>query len=91
MKYSPITLVQINSKNEQNRHMQVLVLKTNLKSKAEVEKIKPIFNLHPSINNWNVDSDDIDNVLRIESQHELKEFKVISLLNQYGIQGESLN
>jgi hypothetical protein len=49
--------------------MEVLVFKTNLRFKKQVNEVTPhINNLH-GIARWNVDLDDIDKVLRIESEN----------------------
>lgn len=71
--------------------MPLLILKTNLDSVQGVDMIRPILNLHPSIIDWNVDTDDIDNVLRIEALQNCAELDIISLLEQYGIAIETLN
>ena len=67
------------------------MLKTNLKTLEEINAIAPILSLHPAVYSWNVDIEDIDNVLRIESKKGLIENQVISLLSEYGVQSEILN
>lgn len=69
--------------------MPIIVLKTDLKSDRTVDFIRPILNLHPAIINWNVDTADIDNVLRIEAQRELTELDIITLLKNYEITTQS--
>mgnify|MGYP006134305013 CR=1 FL=1 len=71
--------------------MPLLILKTDLGSAERVDKIRPILNLHPSIIQWNVDTEDIDNVLRTEVKQLISEADIISLLTQYGIAIEPLN
>ena len=71
--------------------MQIHVLKTDLKSLQEVNNIAPILDLHPLIKSWSVDTQDIDNVLRIEGKVNLKEKEIIPLLRQFGVYSESLN
>ena len=47
--------------------MEVLVFKTNLRFKKQINAVTPhINNLH-GIARWNVDLDDTDKILRIES------------------------
>lgn len=49
--------------------MEVLVFKTNLRFKKQITAVTPhINNLH-GIARWNVDLDDVDKVLRIESDN----------------------
>lgn len=71
--------------------MQILVLKTSLKTREAVHHIGPILDLHPSIKAWTVDTEDIDNVLRIETNEELLENQIIHLLQEFGVQSEILN
>ena len=70
--------------------MSILVLKTNLETPQEVHKIEPILNAHPSITDWNVDVQDIDNILRIVAEQEITENQIIALLNQHEVQSEIL-
>ena len=71
--------------------MLIHVLKTDLKSFQVVESIAPILDLHPAIKEWSVDTEDIDNVLRIVSDNELEEQQINLLLSQYGVQSQALN
>jgi len=71
-------------------HMNIMVLKTDIKTRKKVNKIRPILNHHPIIRRWTVDTQDIDNVLRIESNTELTEAVVIQLLRSIGFYGEAL-
>lgn len=47
--------------------MQVLVFKTNIKYKKQVNAIHPHITAHPGIIKWNVDLQDCDKVLRVET------------------------
>ena len=69
--------------------MEVLVFKTNLRFKKQINAVTPhINNLH-GIARWNVDLDDIDRVLRIESDN-LSPRKVEATLQQAGYFCEEL-
>lgn len=70
--------------------MEIYILKTDLNSVQDVKTIAPIFDLHPSIISWNVDTQDLDKILRIESKIDLIETEIIALLNIYGVQSETL-
>lgn len=70
--------------------MLIHVFKTDLKSTQEVNSIAPIFDLHPQIFKWNVDVEDIDNVLRVEARKDVEEEQIISLLKQYNVYVEVL-
>ncbi|MCM4173800.1 hypothetical protein DHD32_20200 [Arenibacter sp. TNZ] len=71
--------------------INILILKTNIKSKKKVKIIKPIFNQHPSIIKWSVDIEDIDNVLRIEATGNIEERDIIRILKSNGFYSEDLN
>ncbi|OQP51149.1 hypothetical protein A4H97_02820 [Niastella yeongjuensis] len=47
--------------------MEVLVFKTNLRFKAQINAVTPHINNLQGISRWNVDLDDSDKILRIES------------------------
>lgn len=48
--------------------MQVLVFKTNLMNANCIQQVAPILKDHPHIHRWNVDLQDCDNILRIETE-----------------------
>ena len=70
--------------------MNLLILRTNIKTKKKVKVVKPIFNSHPTIMNWSVDIEDIDNVLRIEANEKLNEKEIIFMIKAAGFYGEAL-
>lgn len=70
--------------------MKLIILRTNIKNKKKVKRIKPILNKHPQIISWSVDTEDIDNVLRIESTNLLFENEIIELVKNNGFQCEDL-
>ncbi|HEY4785041.1 MAG TPA: hypothetical protein VIH57_03285 [Bacteroidales bacterium] len=51
--------------------MEVLVFKTNIYQKQDIEKVRPFFNDYRDILKWHVDIDDEDCVLRIEAQENI--------------------
>ena len=70
--------------------MKLLILKTDIKTKKKVKAVKPLFNNHPTISNWSIDIEDIDNVLRIEAQNDLNEKDLIHLVKACGFYCEAL-
>ena len=52
--------------------------------------MKPIFNNHPIISKWSIDTEDIDNVLRIEAEDNLDEDEVKKLVIENGFYCEDL-
>jgi hypothetical protein len=61
----------------------VLVFKTNIKSKKDVEKIAPVLNQLIGRTKWNIARDDIDKVLRIQTSAFQAE-DIIYAVNQAG-------
>jgi hypothetical protein len=47
--------------------MEVLIFKTNLRFKKQIDAVTPHINNLQGIARWNVDLDDVDKILRIES------------------------
>lgn len=69
--------------------MEVLVFKTDIIGKVDSENLGQILNEDHRITNWNIDQDDIDNVLRIESS-EMSPVDVIDLVRKLGYMCEEL-
>lgn len=69
--------------------MKVLVFKTNLRFKKQINAVTPHINNLQGIARWNVDLDDIDKVLRIEST-DLSPRSVEATLQQAGYFCEEL-
>ncbi len=79
-------LPQISLRKEiKKSNIGLLILKTDLKTRERVQEISPILDLHPSISNWYKDTNDIDNVMRIETCSILSEEQIVHLLSQYQI------
>ena len=70
--------------------MKLVILRTDIKTKKKVKKIKPLLKNNPIISNWSVDIEDIDNVLRIETQNEANENEIITMIHGQGFYCESL-
>jgi len=64
--------------------MDILIFKTNIRSKSKAKTLQPIFNNHPVIADWSVDTEDVDKVLRIESTGMLPEVEVIDMVQHLG-------
>ncbi len=68
---------------------EILIFKTNVKSEPDQLRVAALFDSNPAINKWNVDSDDIDCVLRIVTK-EVKATDIINLLMETGYQCQEL-
>jgi hypothetical protein len=69
--------------------MEVLVFKTDIVGKTDSENLGQILKEDRRIRNWNIDQNDIDNVLRIESR-EISPADVIQLVKSLGYMCEEL-
>lgn len=70
--------------------MEILVFKTNLVHHDQIQKISPLLNDHPGIEQWNVDGHDIDNVLRIVTRSPIPPAQVAQLVRDAGFFCEEL-
>ena len=70
--------------------MSLIILKTNIDS-WKVPAIEPILDFHSSIESWSIDTEDIDNVLRIEAKDEFGEADAIELVNCFGFCSEPMD
>ncbi len=68
----------------------LLIFKTDLKTKKRAKLLKTLFNNNPSISTWSVDTEDVDNVLRIDANEEIVEKDIIRLLRTCGVYCEVL-
>jgi tRNA G26 N,N-dimethylase Trm1 len=69
--------------------MEVLILKTNIRYKKQVKEVAPLLNGSDGISRWNIDLEDIDKVLRIES-NDMKITEVVQLIQEAGFHCEEL-
>ncbi|MFL9832094.1 hypothetical protein ABS764_14675 [Flavobacterium sp. ST-87] len=46
----------------------ILIFATNIKTEKDKKLVSPVLNSHPKIEKWNIDLEDIDSVLRIETK-----------------------
>ena len=69
--------------------MEVLILKTNIRYKKQLKTVAPILDGQNNISRWNIDLNDIDKVLRIES-NDLEMEEVVQLIQEAGFHCEEL-
>jgi tRNA G26 N,N-dimethylase Trm1 len=69
--------------------MEVLILKTNIRYKKQVKTVAPLLDGRDSISRWNIDLEDIDKVLRIES-NDIELTEIVQLIHNAGFQCEEL-
>lgn len=68
---------------------EVLVFKTDIVEKSDSENLGQLLKEDCRIRNWNIDHEDIDNVLRIESS-EMSPADVIEIVTKLGYMCEEL-
>ena len=76
--------------NKNRMRRRVLIFKTNIKTKKNVNTLKSFFNSQSSIIKWTVDIEDIDNVLRIEATNNLSESHLINQIKTLGFYCDEL-
>ncbi len=69
--------------------MEVLILKTNIRYQKQVKVVAPLLDNRQSIARWNIDLNDVDKVLRIESK-DIQLTEVVKLIHAAGFQCEEL-
>lgn len=70
--------------------MELLIFKTDIKTKKKVKMVKPLLINASFIKDWSIDTEDIDNVMRIETIGNLNESDIIRMMNTCGFQCEAL-
>lgn len=70
--------------------MNLLIFRTDIKTKKKVKALTPLFNNHSVIADWSVDLADVDKVLRIETPGGLTEKDIMRLAETYGFFCEPL-
>ncbi|MFD2566159.1 hypothetical protein [Pseudotenacibaculum haliotis] len=70
--------------------MKLLILRTNIKTQSHVDHVKVLLNNLPAVNRWSVDTEDIDNVLRIEAKDQANELELMHLIRTQGYICEDL-
>ena len=69
--------------------IDILIFKTNVINEHDVQKIAPVLDEDHRIEKWSIDLDDVDRVLRIESQ-QLQHSEVIAHISAVGYSCEEL-
>ena len=68
----------------------ILIFKTNIGSQRKLRLVKPILDGRPEINRWSVDRQDVDNVLRIVAEEQVRVCDVIHMVKARGLYCEEL-
>ena len=69
---------------------KILVLRSNIATSDDVTQLRVKLDMHPDINNWNVDLHDCDRVLRIETV-SLTVHDIQSIISEHGYKCEELD
>lgn len=77
------------SEKEEDR-ISILIYRTNISSKKQEKQLQPFFDAHPHVLDWNVDREDVDNVLRIEISDGITGKEVLTYIRKKGLLCEEL-
>ncbi|MEM7297788.1 MAG: hypothetical protein AAF391_05930 [Bacteroidota bacterium] len=70
--------------------MKLFILKTDIKTKKQVNKLKSILENLSNIRRWAIDIDDRDRVLKLETLTDAEETEMIRLIRKQGFYCDSL-
>lgn len=70
--------------------MVLHIFRTDIKTKKKIKSLRSVLDNHSHISQWNIDRDDIDNVLRVEGNVDLTENDIVALVNSHGFFIEAL-
>jgi len=70
--------------------MNVLIFKTDISNQEKTNSVELLFKDQFEILKWSVDTEDVDNVLRVESSGKIDDNFIINLLTTYKIYCEVL-
>ena len=73
----------------ENQIENILVFATNIRTEKDKQTISNLLNEHSQINQWSLDQEDIDCVLRIETDN-LSEEQIINLLENLNFKCSAL-
>lgn len=79
-----------NLKKKDKMNTKLIILRTNIKTRKKLKTIVPVLDNHTSIHQWSIDIEDIDNVLRVQTNEDLQEKDVIQLVREHGFYAEDL-
>ncbi|MFY0714063.1 hypothetical protein J1D01_10330 [Seonamhaeicola sp. NFXS20] len=76
--------------HNRKKNIRIHILKTDINTKVAINTIKLLFKSHPGIIKWSVDLEDIDKVLRVETNQTLDKNDIIEQVSAKGIYCEEL-
>lgn len=71
--------------------MVILVFRTSIMNKKDVQRITPTLNNHPQVLRWTVDLMDWERVLRIEASDSAAELGIVECIQVLGFDCEDLS
>jgi cell fate (sporulation/competence/biofilm development) regulator YmcA (YheA/YmcA/DUF963 family) len=78
------------SEAEVSNYDNLLIYRTNISTRKKVKLLETYFENHPLILDWNVDRQDVDNVLRLEVTDNAIEDEILKYIHQRGLLCEEL-
>ena len=61
----------------------ILIYKTNIQNEHDFHQIKDVMNNHPFVEKWSVDTEDVDNILRVVSSKNCEK-DIMKSINEIG-------
>ncbi|MEQ9168040.1 MAG: hypothetical protein RLO12_17395 [Fulvivirga sp.] len=71
--------------------MEILVFKTSINSYSDIQNIAKSLNNHPQIQEWSVDLDDYERVLRIKAMDRSSKLGIAECIRAFGFDCEDLD
>lgn len=69
---------------------RLMIFRTDINTKKKLASLQSYFDNHPFILRWNIDRQDIDNVLRLETLAGFNEFEFFKQIHFCGLHCEEL-
>ena len=70
--------------------MELFIFKTDIRTKRQIKQLKPVLESNSHISRWTIDMDDIDRVLKVETDVNSCQEELITLVKSQGIYCEEL-
>lgn len=62
----------------------ILIFKTNIEQGERINGIKEDLNQNPKVQSWYLDQEDIDNVLKVQTDGSIREYEIIAIVESNG-------
>ncbi|WP_420317070.1 hypothetical protein [Ekhidna sp.] len=70
--------------------MKLIILKTDIKTKRQLNQLKPALSQNDCIARWSIDMDDVDRVLKVETKKDAPKSEMLHFVRSQGVYCEEL-